>query len=414
MDLASYISTENTVLILLPRFTSTEPFDRILGDYMAAKSYTVSKVDSKVIHSYQNAEGKNVLIFDSLLAYQEHRIKNKDSIDLILVEWGFDVKMFEGILRDPKMKVKLLKIGFVKDPHAVAFKRVDVEMGSVMSQWYREITEGEYSQKIKSMVGNYFFDEATADELIGTLTQGNKFSSVLSSGNDENFEFQLANPINPEGSEGFQGNLNGYVGSPNGPSGLNGSTASLDRLKDNSPKLYDIITSIVKNPGKYLIVTSHVYTYGARFFRYILERVFGAAPHVLDPGTENPHEVIEKFNSSKYSILITSVVPEEFLTGISATIIMDTYSVPFIVAILKKICSYGCGYFGGVGGKTLNPMPFTLLTVKYMGEDVSYEIREAEGAKTILKEMDTAYTKASAIASEIHIRDSLLVVEKKV
>lgn len=401
MDLASFLSTESTVLILLPRFTAPTPFDRILGDYLFSKSYTVSKVDSKVIHSYHDAHGKNVLVFDSLLAYQEHRIKNKESTDLILVEWGFDLKIFESILKDPKLRVKLLKVGFVKDPHAVSFKRVDVEMGSIMSQWYKEITEGDYSRRIKSMVGNYFFDEASADELIGTLTKGQSYKSILSEERPgDNFESQL-------GSESNLHLEGGYIGSP----GSSKSPGSLDRFKENSPKLYDIVSSVAKNPGKYLIVTSHVYTYGARFFRYVLQKIFGAAPHVLDPGSENSHETVEAFNNSKYSILITSVVPDEILRGVTATIMMDTYSVPFIVAILKSVCTYGCGTMTNSG--TIEPMPFTLLTVKYAGEDMTYEIREAESAKTILKEMEMSYAKASIIASEIHIKDSSLIVVKK-
>jgi hypothetical protein len=167
--------------------------------------------------------------------------------------------------------------------------------------------------------------------------------------------------------------------------------SGMGTIKGDSPKLHAIAEQFVNLPGKYLVVTSFRFAYGAIFISNMLNRILGVKPTVVTSSMsrEQMNKVFDDFNNlekSHTSIIVTSEVPIKPLKDIARVIIMDTYDVSFIINILHSICGYKCGSID-------RPLQVTLLAVKYPSflQESTFEEEESTRAMNELSSMEMRY-----------------------
>lgn len=387
MDLCSYIVGEKLVLVIAPKYTSAVNWEDAFYDYISTNEYSVGRVRSDSIHQHMDVSGYNILLYTSLIAYNKAKLVHKSTSDVVIIEWGFNYSLLQGLLRK-NPDVQVLRVDLTNESNEqvirnVSFKHLELPLSAKFSEWYKYVTSSsDFTSVAKSMVGNHFFDNATWVELAKTLTGDDHASTLEGPQPDDHFENGLKSTA--PGASSMEYAYPSHPREVKDKSVARRKDSKGNKLKTYSPKLYSIARIFISKPGKYVIVTSHTKSYGARFARDVLSTIFNAKPHILDPKMEHADETIRKFNESNTSLLITSVLPSAKLKDVKGIIIMDTYSVDMITRLIQNTCNIGCG-------GNMFPMSVILLTLVYPNKDDTLEIREARKSLAIIDEMDNAY-----------------------
>lgn len=321
MDLKSYLLEHRSVFLVLPRFTLAEEAIPVLNTYLERNGISTILADNDdLITSTGNTHGSLAVIFSSLALALYAKLNSPHEYTIIMVEWGFDQNLLNSVLSQYS-GIKTLAIRFYKKVRAVDFKIVPVEMGTKMAQIYSLMVTTENTYAARSMIGNHYFSATNVGRMRQTLANPNKQFEEISD------------------SEQLQ---------DNGAMGVNFAEALINNnpnfeVLDNSPKVKSAAELISSDLGKYVLVTSYPNAYGANLFRELLENTFGITPLTITANTANPELIARQFEESEVNVLITTQVPPITLTNVKAVVILDTYDVNFVTAILKRVCSKGCG-----------------------------------------------------------------------
>ncbi len=332
MELSNFIVGKD-ILLLLPRFTQAIEYENLLLDYLSKRSIP----------------REDIQIYKSL--YKAVYAPQRKFVNIHLLEWGEDYSLVEELLSREKMN--LLKVDFAKEYRGAKFRKVEIPLSGDMASWYKEVESSGVSDSVKSMVGNHHFANSPVSERVASLSQPEFNSRKLEIGREMDFSEGLS--VNPRSPSLGHAHIDSIA-----DVGTNDYQRSNREFALDSPKIFEVVKEYVSTPGKYVLVTSYTYLYGARFFKYLLSRVFTGTPLLLDALTSESkaQDVIRKYNNSSHNMLITTIVPPENLLGTTRVIVIDTYNVDLIVSILKKICSQGCG-------NEQQPLPVDLLYLKY-------------------------------------------------
>jgi hypothetical protein len=392
MELSKYIVGEDAIIMLIPRFVKSTEVSIMIFNYLIDKSGVDRKIEmppSDIIHLDPESSrvfSADIYIFKSLVVAAYNKLNLKQSVSIILLEWGYDQDLLEMVRSKYQGRIRVLRLDFMHEPRIVNINTLRLPMETEFSSWYHAITNSHKSPvMIRSMSGNHFYRDMSYEERFVSLKEPNRYS--LSYNN---------NPLQPiDMSEVLkhvaQLTNDDLITHPAALMGINHYKSGTGTIKGDSPKIHAIAEQFVNLPGKYLVVTSFRFAYGAIFISNMLNEILGVKPTVVTSGMdrERMNKVFDDFNNlekSHTSIIVTSEVPIKPLKGIARVIIMDTYDVSFIINILHSICGYKCGSID-------RPLQVTLLAVKYPSflKESTFEEEESTRAINELSSMEMRY-----------------------
>lgn len=386
-NLGNFLVENRSTWILLPRFTlASEALPLLIPNLEEQGFEPILADDNNLVTSNSDATGSTVIIYSSPEIALNNRIDNKPPYTIILLEWGFDSDMVRTVNNNFNGIVSLA-IRFYRKPRQVDFKTVSTAMSDKAASVYSSIVNSEIDYSAKWVAGNHYFSDISFDQ-IQDLLESNR----------------------PEEELGGNVSLSEIMQS-NGPAGAN-FAASVEGSDNpdlsaarNNPKAGQIASAISQNKGKYVIYTSNGYSYGARLFRYILQKIFGASP--LMATDKKSKDVFEQFERSSTNLIITTVVPPITLTNVRALVVTDTYNPDMVTAVLKRLCSQGCGQISitknegkdGTDESSINikALSCVFLVISYPDSNKhpssSVDQKKARKAIEQLQEKDSEYAK---------------------
>lgn len=402
MELSQYLSNQETIILLIPRFIQPNVISPMISDYLSGKGYRVGIFSSEVLHTTgeENNLKFGVYIFESLPAIVMSKMDLRNVISIVLLEWGYDYRLLETLAKQ-KGHLKYLKFEFLHEPRSVQFNMIRIPMSSDMSEWYKAITESNTSIDVKSMAGNHYYRDSPHSEKVKSLASPHEYNQKVQTTN--NFDHDSAmNNVKTVTNESSVSHLNELSGRNKVYKSGNST------IEGDSPKVHQFVKEYIRVPGKYLILTSFRFAYGLNLFSLLLSKIFGTSPLILESGMSPTkiNDVIREYNSAEKSILITSEIPSIPLLNVERIIVFDTYSPAFILETIKNVCTYKCG-------NRETPLQVSLFTVEYPSfiKETTLEIEEAKKCIDIISLWNRRYDVVENSAIPVNIEESKFVVD---
>lgn len=402
MELSQYLSNQETIILLIPRFIQPNVISPMISDYLSGKGYRVGIFSSEVLHTTgeENNLKFGVYIFESLPAIVMSKMDLRNVISIVLLEWGYDYRLLETLAKQ-KGHLKYLKFEFLHEPRSVQFNMIRIPMSSDMSEWYKAITESNTSIDVKAMAGNHYYRDSPHSEKVKSLASPHEYNQKVQTTN--NFDHDSAmNNVKTVTNESSVSHLNELSGRNKVYKSGNST------IEGDSPKVHQFVKEYIRVPGKYLILTSFRFAYGLNLFSLLLSKIFGTSPLILESGMSPTkiNDVIREYNSAEKSILITSEIPSIPLLNVERIIVFDTYSPAFILETIKNVCTYKCG-------NRETPLQVSLFTVEYPSfiKETTLEIEEAKKCIDIISLWNRRYDVVENSAIPVNIEESKFVVD---
>lgn len=366
MELANYLSGEEIIIMLIPRFIQSTVVSPMISDYLIGKGYETTIFGSEIIHSMdESTQPFGVYIFESLPAIVLNKMDLTKVITIVLLEWGYDYKLLEK-LAEQRGKLKYLKFDFLHEPRVVQFNMVRIPMSSDMSEWYKAITESNASVDVKAMAGNHYYRDVPDEEKVKTILKPHEYEYTTTKSQGFDYGSAIKNVMRVTNDA--------LISHIDELSGKQVSKTGQGTVEGDSPKVHQLVKDYIKLPGKYLILTSFRFAYGLNLFSMLLTKLFGTSPLILESGMspDKINATIKEYNETDKSILITSEVPNIPLVDVDRIIVFDTYIPQFILETIKNVCTYKCGTKSA-------PLTVSLFTVEYPSfiKETTLEIEEA-------------------------------------
>lgn len=401
MELSRYLSSEETIVMLIPRFIQASVISPMINDYLAGKGYRTTIFSTDIIHTPGGGNFKfGVYIFESLNSIVMNKLDLKGAISIVLLEWGYDYKLLEALARQ-KGHLKYLRFQFLHEPRAVNFNMIRIPMSSDMSEWYKAITESSASIDVKAMAGNHYYRDIPHPEKIKTITSPQEYDYELPNGSgfDPNMAMESVKTVTNDAHISHINELSGKSKVYKSGSGT---------IEGDSPKVHQFVKEYIRVPGKYLILTSFRFAYGLNLFSLLLSRIFGTSPLILESGMSpsKMNDVIQEYNSADKSILITSEIPNIPLLNVERVIVFDTYNPQFILETIKNVCTYKCG-------SHKIPLLVSLFTVEYPSfiKETTLEIEEAKRCISTIAIWNRRYDIVEKSAIPVNLEETQFMVQ---
>lgn len=401
MELSQYLSNQETIILLIPRFIQPKVISPMISDYLSGKGYKVGIFSSEILHSIKGEENLKfgVYIFESLPAIVMSKFDLRNVISIVLLEWGYDYKLLETLGKQ-KGHLKYLRFEFLHEPRSVQFNMIRIPMASDMAEWYKAITESNTSIDVKAMAGNHYYRDSPNPDKVKSLVSPHEYNYMKMEGTkfDHNIAMENVKTVTNDASISHLNELAGNT---------KVYKSGESTIPNDSPKVHQFVKEYIQIPGKYLILTSFRFAYGLNLFSLLLTRIFGTSPLILESGMSPTkiNDVIREYNSAEKSILITSEIPNIPLLNVERIIVFDTYNPIFILETIKNVCTYKCG-------NRETPLVVSLFAVEYPSfiKETTLEIEEAKKCLETISIWNRRYDLVETSSIPVNIEESKFVV----
>lgn len=314
------------IVVLVPRFGDIRNVVNVLRKYMGSSVHIVSDI-FRYLYSGYDLDGRKCVF---------------------LIEWGTSEKLARELFHRIGKTTPIYTL-IRSSPTSFEFDEVRVEVSPIMREWYLDISKPKSeikSNHVKHMASNYYFSGTDNPQLLDALSQphvyGQRFDKLPSHDPDmwskDLYEGILThNKLTVSLDEIGLNHLSSFYPNVRNPQYNNWSKPV--GIREESPKLYHLISKFIHTPGKWVVLTSFNNLYGIKLIQYIFGLIFGGVPLALDPSVDcdRESEIIERFNQTPYNVLVSSVVPSEDLVDVTNVFVLELSDLDFIYMTLKRI-----------------------------------------------------------------------------
>lgn len=398
MKLCTYIANHGKVLVLAPRYISSQKVAEILLKRVDNTCKTLI-LNSEVSHLLHDLKGYDLIIYTSIHDAIHARTVNNTANEILIIEWGTDPELISkaqkwGIV-DSK-PLSRLKVGFITNVRGVYINLFGVYMGKEMAECYKEITNSEASPIYKDQAGNHYYSGHTKSENKIVITH-NHHISHSGSYDEENPNKTHCTTLHALLESEFDDmdveNLRELTPK-------NGELS----LTNNSPKMDLIISEYKEHPCKYVIFTHYNKAHGLRLFEKLLRSNLSAEIFSISPNNFSKSKmIINEFNSSEKGILITSIVPQMALVEVDKLFIVDSFKPATTCEMIKRCCAIE-------SGKSDETLEVIMLHVKSNIEEKTYDELKVEKLAQFLNHTESIYSELEEKSQSILFKNSELAV----
>lgn len=370
----------NNGVVLVPRLIHPEKVKKLLTKYLSPDNEIVIDI-FKYLHSgfcCDIPSGKRIF----LIQWDTP----KDLIGLLLSRIGYSTQV-----------VSLFK----KSPSKRRFRQIDLQMSPSMYKWYRRVTEADVPIPVKEMVGNYYFTHSNDAQLMNSLHNPCKYTHRFKhlSEEFEETEQTIVDGIMTSNGEIKMDKITINSLSRFYPKVCFEDFASKIPLVDESPKINYLLNEYVKNPGKWVILTSFDHLYGVKMIQYFFFQIFNGKAITMDSKTIPDEEVdlVSRFDESTYNILISSIVPMTQINGVDRLVVFDAVDFGFVIESMK--------YINGTD------IDIDILSVIGPQREETYSYRESQKSIRKILQYEKVYSAGLEKSDLLHFSEGKMFVE---
>jgi hypothetical protein len=399
MELCTYIAKNGKVLVLTPRYISSQKVADCLLKRVGNDCKTII-LNSEVSHLLHNLSGYDLIIYIDINDAINARTVNNIANQLIIIEWGTDPSLFSKAQKwaiDNGNPLSRLKTGFITNVRAIYMNLFGVYMGSNMAKWYKDITHSDASRIYKDQAGNHYYSGHTIDENKIIITHNHHIDHTNPQEEETKPDKTHCTTLHALLEDEFDELDSEKLRQ------LEPKDSQLS-LSDNSPKMDLIINEYKTHPCKYVIFTHYNKAHGLRLFEKLLKSNLDTEIFVISPANYHKSKrILHEFNSSDKGILLTSIIPDMTLVEVDKLFIIDSFK-PDTTRSLIKLC---CAVESGKSDETLE---IILLHVKSQLEEETYDEKRVKELAEYLEHSETTYAEFEQNAQSILFKSSKLVV----